>query len=162
MLIFVLHILQHDAERKRRLIMAKITVLDAGFGGMTAVYELRAYLGKERSVPRSAMALDSRLRRPPGGSTWSGARPMTWCWKSAAIWRARIIACIDAAATESAPSRVCRSRAAARNRFTMTGTRVLVATKVVRLCRARLLACSRFESGGRMPGFAYQSRVLPP
>ena len=69
---------------------------------MTAVYELRAYLGKERCVPRSAMALDSRLRRPPCGSAWSGARPVTWCWKSAAIWRARTIACIgiDTAVTE--------------------------------------------------------------
>ena len=35
-----------------------------------------------------------------------------------------------------------------------TSTRVLVAAKVARLCRARLLACSRFESDGRMPGFA--------
>ena len=35
-----------------------------------------------------------------------------------------------------------------------TSTQVLVAKKVAQLCRARLLACSRFESGGRMPGFA--------
>ena len=35
-----------------------------------------------------------------------------------------------------------------------TSTQVLVVTKVARLCRARLLACSRFESGGKMPGFA--------
>ena len=32
--------------------------------------------------------------------------------------------------------------------------------KVARLCRARLLACSRFESGGRMPGFANRSVVM--
>ena len=54
MLIFVLRVLCLDTERERRSIMAKVVVLDAGIGGMTAAYELRAYLGQERGVPRAA------------------------------------------------------------------------------------------------------------
>jgi hypothetical protein len=43
-----------------------------------------------------------------------------------------------------------------------TSTQVLVATKMVRLYRARLLACSRFESGGRMSGFTNWSFIEEP
>ena len=50
MLIFVLRVLCLDTKRERRWIMAKIVVWGAGIGGMTAAYELRAYLGREHSV----------------------------------------------------------------------------------------------------------------
>ena len=100
MLIFVLRVLCLDTKRERRWIMAKIVVWGAGIGGMTAAYELRAYLGREHSV--TVVGDGPRFSFTPSNPWvcvgWRKADDVVL--KVGRHLARKNIACVDAAATE--------------------------------------------------------------
>jgi|GEM_PF-6802636 len=143
---------RHHREHRAAPLVAHLVYV-----GMThpAVFDVDLHLVRAGRAALDAVRCQRRLGRGCGVSSGIGHGEAPGGMRDG-CWRLRQYAFDQVCAP------VCKRHVAGYTVQAMARERIAKPTKVARLCRARLLACSRLESGGRMPGFANRSRLSPP